>query len=346
MKKYFRFISLIVLIISFFYLLSKIIFGDYVIYTGSIKFIWINVGILFVILFLEQLIDGIYKMLPTLGMISLTTLFVKNNIIEYLLFFCLAFDALLILINIVLFVRNPEKKQFILPPSILRKSQYNTFLAALAIEIALGVDLILYKNSFTILFLLVEAIIIFITAFIFNILIQMPIIRIHKEFILTNDYEKLKDNLNSLKNKHLNLETDNYLDLIIFNYAIDFNKEDASELSKEIFKPSLKQYILLYNQAMTNYYLSNKMYDEAMPLIEELKNSKNKNISFIGKRYDVIIRLEKNEDVKLEEIDEVAKYDNTINTIGTYQLYAKYYEKRDYNKFIEYVQKINQLKNK
>ena len=34
------------------------------------------------------------------------------------------------------------------------------------------------------------------------------------------DYEKLKDNLNSLKNKHLNLETDNYIDLIICVYIL------------------------------------------------------------------------------------------------------------------------------
>lgn len=350
MRKYFNFIVTALMLISFIFILSKttLINGDAVFLTSYKFVLYIIFGLILLFSIIDQILDKEYKITSNIfSSIFLSVIIVRNNDTSLIV---LATLILTFIYTILFFKKTFKPKEpvkLILPPGTYRKSQYYGLLVAVTLLCFIESSLffLFEKWYFKLLVFGLFFIAIFICIIMYQFITQLTTLRIHKRFIISGDYNKFKEELNALKKDYLHKETINQINLILINYGVERDKEYIERLIHDVFKPSLEQYIGLYNQTMATYYLNKKDYDNARLLVNDLKASTNKALVFIGKRFDVAIRLDLNEKIDLSEIDEIADYSNSINTLATYQMYARFYEKRDYNKYVEYVNKINQVKN-
>lgn len=350
MRKYYNFTVTALIVVLFIFVLSKTsIINSEAIFLTSYKYILYS-GVAFIVLatIIDQIIDKEYKLgLNLLLIVYLAPLLVNIKDLSFIATSTLIFSVIFFIIFFTKTFFPKEKQRFILPPGTFKKSHYNGFLILLS-GISFASTIVFFIVDawyFKLLTVIVFFLLVFGAMMLYTFVTQLPMLNAHQKFIIDGNYNNLKDNLNKLRKDYLHKESINQINLILINYGIDKDINYVDSLASDVFKPSLIQFEALYNQTMATYYLNKKDYLNAKPLIDELKASTNPKLQGVGKRFDIVVRLENNEDVSLSEIDEIADYSNAINTLATYQLYAKFYEKRDYNKYMEYVNKANQVKN-
>lgn len=174
----------------------------------------------------------------------------------------------------------------------------------------------------------------------FALLFINPLNKAIKHINNNLSYKDLKNKLEELRKNNLHEESENYLNIVLANYASPFSLDESFKYFELCKEPSLKSYSRIYKIVKINYYINSNNFLEAQKEIDCLKKIKQNKKIVESLEREIIIN---SSDDIINNIEKFYYLENKIifsNVTNCFCLMKYFYTRKINEKSLYYAHKL------